>query len=410
MSNAMHNNVRYPLEGLRVVDLTRFLSGPYCTMVLADLGAEVIKVESFDGDPARDYPPHVGNSRKMGGYFASLNRNKKSIALNLKTDEGKEILMKLIEKSDVLVENFKPGVMKRLGLDYEVLKEVNPKLIYASVNGFGSPDLRPSLYWNRPAYDLIVQAMGGVMSMTGPENGPPTKVGPGLGDVWPALLLAIGILSALRYRDLTGKGQRVEVAMLDGMLYLIEGGIVVYSYIGHVPKPEGNHHRLLAPYGAFKAKDGLIVIATGTKEQWEKLCRVIGRDDLVSHPGLQTWEQRKAHLHDLLIPAIENWLKDKTKDVACKILLNAGLPAAPVYNVKDIFEDQHVNQREMLMDVDIPLVGRKRIAGIPIIFSETPCSIRLPPPLIGEHTEEILSLMGYTNDEISKFKEKNVVI
>ncbi len=402
--------LRYPLEGLKVIDLTRFLSGPYCTMILADLGAEVIKVESLSGDPARDYPPHVGTSRKMGGYFASLNRNKKSIAINLKAEEGKDILMKLVEKSDVLVENFKPGVMKRLGLDYEVLKEVNPRLIYASVNGFGSPELRPSLYWNRPAYDLIVQAMGGVMSMTGPEGGQPTKVGPGLGDVWPALLLAIGILSALRYRDLTGKGQRVEVAMLDGMLYLIEGGIVVYSYIGHIPKPEGNHHRLLAPYGAFKAKDGLIVIATGTREQWEKLCKVIGREDLINHPKLKTWEQRKAHLHDLLIPAIEKWLEDKTKEEACKILLNAGLAAAPVYNVKDIFENPHINQRGMLVDIDIPLVGRKKIAGVPITFSRTPCSIRLPPPLIGEHSEEILTSLGYTRDEISRLRKRNILI
>ncbi len=406
----MSHQLRYPLEGLRVLDLTRFLSGPYCTMVLADLGAEVIKIESPAGDPARDYPPHVGSSRKMGGYFASLNRNKKSIAVDLKNDEGKEILMRLVERSDVLVENFRPGVMKKLGLDYEVLRRVNPKLIYASVNGFGSPDLRPSLYWDRPAYDLIVQAMGGVMSMTGPEEGPPTKVGPGLGDVWPALLLSIGILSALRYREVTGKGQRVEVAMLDGMLYLIEGGIVVYSYIGHTPKPEGNHHRLIAPYGAFNAKDGLIVIAAATNEQWQTLCKIIGRDDLISHPELQTWEQRKAHLHDILIPAIEDWLKNKTKSEACEILLASGIPSAPIYNIRDIFKDPHISKREMLVDVDIPLVGRKKIAGVPITFSETPCQIRLPPPLIGEHTEEILTSLGYTSDEISKLRERNILI
>lgn len=214
----------------------------------------------------------------------------------------------------------------------------------------------------------------------------------------------------MRYRELTGEGQRVEVAMLDGMLYLVERGIIVYSYIGHIPKPEGNHHRLLAPYGTFNARDGLIAIATGTKEQWEKLCKVIGREDLINHPELQTWEQRKAHLHDMIMPAIENWLKNKTRSEACEILLNASIASAPVYNIKDIFEDPHINHREMLVDVDIPLVGEKKMVGIPITFSKTPCSIRLPPPLLESIQKRFSTLLDIVAMKLLNSKRKIFII
>jgi len=402
-----------PLEDVRVLDLTIMLAGPFCTMLLADYGAEVIKIEMpGGGDPTRAIGPFVekDKDRILGGYFFSINRNKKSLTLNLKTEKGKEIFKELVKKSDVLVENFRPGVLERLGLGYyDVLRKINPRLVYATITGFGHPNILKSPYWDRPSFDLIAQAMGGVMSITGPKGGPPLKTGPGIGDTWASLLTAFAIMAALHYARRTGIGQHVDCSMYDAMLNCIERAIVIYSISGEVSVPMGNAHPLLAPYDAYKAKDGYVVIAAHWPKMWENLCKVIGREDLVNDPRFLTTNER-AKNYDQLKPIIEEWTSQRTRKEIIDILLKNDIPAGPINTVKDIFECPHVKAREMLVEVQHPLNDKVKIVNAPVKMSETPGGVERPAPLPGEHNEEILcGLLGYSKSDVEKLKQEGVI-
>lgn len=269
-----------PLENIKILDLTRVLAGPYCTMVLADLGADVIKVEiPKKGDDSREFGPYIG---KESAYFMSINRNKKSITLNLKSDKGKELLKGLVKKVDVITENFRPGTMEKLGLGYDILQELNPKLIYAASSGFG----HYGPYSQRPAYDGVVQAMGGIMSITGQAGGEPTRVGPSVGDIFAGVLTAVGILSAINKRNVNGEGMKVDVAMLDCQVAILENAIARYFETGESPKPAGNRHASIVPFEPFDTMDGKIMIAVGNNNLWAKFCSLISREDLTDNKGL----------------------------------------------------------------------------------------------------------------------------
>ncbi|CAG2133805.1 Acetyl-CoA:oxalate CoA-transferase [Cupriavidus yeoncheonensis] len=398
------------LAGLRVVDLTQMLAGPFCTQILADHGADVIKVEAMTGDGTRVTGPFRADDtlKDFGGYFQSVNRNKRSIALDLKTGTGREILRRLIDDADVVVENFRAGVMERLGLSYETLRETNPRLVYGTVRGFGDPRSGASPYAQWPAYDVVSQAMGGMMGITGPDRDTPTKIGPGVGDTVPALMLCIGILAAVSRARATGQGQFVDVAMTDAVLAMCERIVYQTSYTGAVPAPEGNRHPLLCPFGLFRARDGHVSIACATDAFWEKLADAIGRPELAQDPAFATNAARVRH-QQLVIDAIEAFTAVRSKEEIAEAL-GGKVPFGPVYTSAEIFADRHYAVREMLVDVEQPGSATPvKIAGVPIKLSDTPGAVRRRAPLLGEHTDEILGGIGLAEDRIRALKAQRVV-
>ena len=390
------------LEGLRVLDLTRVLVGPYATMVLADLGADVIKLEMpVTGDDSRAYPPHVNGE---SAYFMSLNRNKRSMTLNLKSAKGKEIFLDIIRKVDVIVENFRPGTMERLGLGYEVLKKENPRLIYAAASGFG----HTGPYSKRPAYDAIVQAMGGIMSITGQPGGPPTRVGSSIGDITAGLFAAIGILASLAHREKTGIGQKVDVSMLDSQVAILENAIARYTAAGEVPEPIGNRHPAITPFEPFDTKDGQLMIAVGNDTLWSTFCMEIEREELRDDPRFITNPLRTAN-HKELQPLLATTLSEKTTAEWCRIFDRSGVPNGPINSVDQVVTDPQIIAREMIVEVDHPVAGKTTLPGIPIKLSETPGSIRGPAPILGEHTGEILSdILGYSPEQIEAMEKQGL--
>ena len=383
-----------PLDGLRVVDLTQVLSGPFCTMLLADLGADVIKVEPPGGDVARRWGPHVGGadapaSGSYGGYFASVNRNKRSVCLDLKDPDGRSSLLELLEDADVLVENFRVGVMDRFELSYEYLHERLPKLVYASIRGFGDPLTGPSPYVDWPAFDIIAQAMGGIMGVTGPDANHPVKVGPGVGDIFPAVLAAFGLLAAARHAERTGQGQLVDVAMYDSVLALSERIVYQYSMTGESPVPQGNTHPLLCPYGAIRTANGFVTIASPSDHHWRLLTEVIGHPELGLDARYATNAARLNRAADVYA-LLEQWSTEL--NTASVIASLAGLvPCAPVNTAADIAADPHVAARHMIVRVPHPDGGELDIVGAPIKFTETPTRHFARAPLLGEHTADIFN-------------------
>ncbi|WP_454722192.1 MULTISPECIES: CaiB/BaiF CoA transferase family protein [Cupriavidus] len=405
-----HNQPAGVLSGLRVIDFTQMLAGPFCTQVLADHGADVIKVEAMTGDGTRATGPFCADDTRhdFGGYFQSVNRNKRSIAVDLKTAEGRAIVRRLIDGADVVVENFRAGVMERLGLSYETLRETNPRLVYGTVRGFGDPRSGESPYVQWPAYDVVSQAMGGMMGITGPDCHTPTKIGPGVGDTVPALMLCIGILAAVRRAGETGRGQFVDVAMTDAVLAMCERIVYQTSYTGTVPAPEGNHHPLLCPFGLFRARDGHVSIACATDAFWEKLADAIGRPAMAQDPAFATNGARVQNQRQV-IDAIETFTAVRTKDEIAAVL-GGKVPFGPVYTSTDIFADRHYAVREMLVEVEQPGSSTPvRIAGVPIKLSETPGAVRRRAPLLGEHTEEILYAIGCSDQEVSRLRETRAI-
>lgn len=390
------------LQGIKVLDLTRVLAGPYATMILADLGAEVIKVERPGrGDDSRQFGPYIDDE---SAYFMSINRNKKSMTLDLKKEAGKKILLELIEKVDVIVENFRPGTMEKLGLGYDVLSRVNPKMIYAAASGFG----HTGPYSRRPAYDAVVQAMGGIMSITGQEGGKPIRVGSSVGDITAGLFCAIGILTALISRNNTGKGQKVDVAMLDCQVAVLENAIARYVVSGIVPKPSGNRHSSIVPFEPFKTKDGEIMIAAGNDVLWAKLCKALGKEELVNDKRFSTNPLRNQN-YDELRPLIAKRFMGKTTKVWQDILDNIGIPNGPINTVDKVLEDPQVLAREMIVEVDHSKVGKVKMPGIPIKLSETPGAIKTAAPILGQHTEDILKeILSMDNKEIEELKKLNI--
>jgi succinyl-CoA:mesaconate CoA transferase len=377
------------LSNLRVVDLTQVLAGPYCTMLLADLGADVVKIERPGGDMIRSNPPFVDDPEEeaYGGYFQSVNRGKKSIELNLGDDEDRANFLSLIEEADVVVENYRSGTMEKYDLGYETLKEHNPDLIYSSIRGFGDPRTGETERQGQPSFDLIAQALGGVMETTGQPDGPPTKTGPGVGDLFTATLNCIGILAAVNHREQTGEGQYVDTAMYDSMLSFTERAVYQQSYTGEAPTRRGNSHPTLFPYNAFETDDGYAVIAAFNNNHWAELCDVMDREDLAE--AYPTTPERLEN-RDALRAELAEWAADLTNDELVG-KLEGRVPAAPVQTTEEIFDDPHVYARDMLVPVEQPGADRDvEIAGNPIKMSETNPEPRGRAPLLDEHREELL--------------------
>jgi crotonobetainyl-CoA:carnitine CoA-transferase CaiB-like acyl-CoA transferase len=398
------------LDGIRIVDLTQMLAGPFCTMLLADQGAEIIKVEPPDGDQTRTLGPHHADDRlkAFGGYFASINRNKKSIVIDLKKPKGRDLVMRFCEKADAVVENSRSGVMERLGLSYEALRERNPRLVYATIRGFGDHRTGASPYADWPAFDVVAQAFGGVMAITGPDKDTPMKVGPGIGDLMPATMSAFGIVSAILRAQKTGRGQFVDVAMVDAILSMCERIVHQHAYTGGVPVPEGNHHPLLCPFGMFPARDGYITIAAFSDTHWPILARLIDRPELGSDPRLASVQDRHAH-QDEIIPAVSAFTRQRTKQ---ELLRHFGgqVPFAPVNDVRDVFADPHFAARAMVVRVPHPgLDHETAIAGVAIKMTETPGRVRHRAPLLGEHTDEYLKSIGCSAADIARLRADKIV-
>lgn len=392
------------LDGLRVLDLTRVLAGPYCTMMLADMGAEVIKIEAPDsGDDSRAFGPHVNG---VSAYYMNLNRNKKGITLNLKHSEAKQMFLEMVKKADVVVENYRPGTMEKLGLGYDTLKEVNEGIVYAAVSGFG----HYGPYMLRPGYDIIGQAMGGLMSTTGWPDGSPTRTGTAMGDVLGGLSVTIGILAALKNRDFTGKGQKVDVSLVDSVVSSMEIITQIYLSQGRIPERIGNRYESVYPYDSFKAADGDLVIGAGNEKLYGMLCTIMGRPELATDERYNTIPKRiKAHVEMKAI--IEEWTQTKTVKELVDTLIDAGVPAAPIYNVQQVCEDPHIAvAREMIVDVAHPIAGATKLTGCHIKLYDTKPAIRTPAPDLGEHNDEVFrSLLGLSSEAVAKLRENRVI-
>jgi len=393
-----------PLSGIRVVDLTRALAGPYCTMMLGDMGAEVIKVESPDGgDDSRAWaPPYIGQE---SAYFLSCNRNKKSITLNLRSEAGKQILTDLVKISDVVVENFRPGVMKKMGFTYETLKAINPKVIFCSISGFGTkgPDA------SKPGFDLIAQGMSGFMSFTGEVGGGPIKVGVALADINSGMFAAYGILTALYHRQRTGEGQVVETSLFETMVAELTFQAGRFFATGVAPKPEGNRHPLIAPYESFHCQDGYINIAAGNDNLFAQTCEAIGLSGLARDPRFLNNGIRVKN-REALTPLMEGKTKTlKVKDLQKK-LDEAGVPNGPIWSLDQTLTSEQAHALEMVKEVEHPTCGKIKVTGVPVKLSKTPGAVELPPPTLGQHTEEILTrVLSYSKSEVEKLRKEKVI-
>jgi crotonobetainyl-CoA:carnitine CoA-transferase CaiB-like acyl-CoA transferase len=398
------------LDGLRVVDLTQMLAGPFCTMMLADQGAEVIKVEPLDGDGTRQMGPFIADDtlRAFGGYFQSVNRNKLSIALDLKHPEGRAVFLKLIGRAHVVVENYRAGVMERFGLGYEALRDVNRRLVYASIRGFGDPRTGPSPYLDWPAFDVVAQAMGGIMNITGPDAATPTKVGPGVGDIVPAIMAAFGVMAAVWRAERTGEGQYVDVPMVDSVLSVCERIVHQYSYQGKVAGPEGNRHPFLAPFGIVAAKDGFVALACHADEFWAKLCRLIGRNDLRGDHRLATREGRHDH-QDVVYDAVSAFTARHTRQELMGIL-GGHIPFGPVFDMADIAADPHFKAHDMVVELEQPgSPTRVAVAGVPVRMSRTPGKVRRRAPLLGEDTDNVLAMIELSSAAVARLRAEGAV-
>lgn len=393
------------LDGITVLDLTRVVAGPYGGSILGDFGANVIKIEvPVKGDDARGYGPYR-NGESM--YYANLNRNKKGITLNLKSEEGKEIFKKLVRKADVVIENYRPGVMDKLGLGYEVLRQINPGLIYGSVSGFGSY----GPYSQRPGYDIISQGMGGLMSVTGAEGGEPTRSGNAMGDMLGGMNMVMGILLALYARTKTGKGQRVDISLVDSVVASLENAYVRYFDSQKIPKRTGNAYASIAPYDTYHAKDGFVVIACGNQKLYEKLCtEVLDTPWMITDERFLTVPLRVKN-NKIQKKYIEEWTMQHTVVEVVEIVLGKGIPAGPIYNVQQITEDDHIaGAREMFVEVNHPVIGPMKVNGNPIKLMDMMPRINYPAPTLGQDNESILKdMVGITDEEYQELIAKKVI-
>lgn len=401
-------DIQRPLTGIRVIGLEQYMSGPYCTMLLADAGAEVIKIERpGKGDPRRSIPPFFEKDGvKKAGGFIGYNRNKKSLALNIRSEAGQEIFRKLVGVSDVVVENLRPGSMAKMGLDYDHLKNLNPRLIYAMISGYGRLPGYQSKYSNWPAFDIVAEAMSGVMDMIGFADKPPTYTLYGMADVYSGMIAAYGIMQALFMGERTNEGQLVDVSMLDNMLALNERMVTLYSTTGQEPKRGKLEH--LWPRGAFQCQDGYVALNVPDDTVWQRLATAIGRPDLVDDPRSATGTSR-AQNADFLQPIIEAWLADKTRAEVVETLNAAGMPTAPVYTAQDVFEDEHFRVRNMLVDIDDPDVGPHTFARTTPHLSAAADIPVNPAPKLGQDTRPILEKLGYGSSETDELAAEGVI-
>lgn len=390
------------LTGIRVLDLSRVLAGPFCTMILADLGAEVIKLEpTGSGDDSRSFGPFI---KGESTYFLSLNRGKKSLTLNLRHQEGKSILKQLVKHVDVLVENYRPGTMKKLELDYPVLAEENPRLIYSAISGFG----QDGPYRGKRAYDFIVQGMGGMMKLNAHPDGPPTRIPIGLGDITAGLFAAVGILAAVREREISGRGQMIDVAMLDCQVAILENPIIRF-FAGDKPKPLGNTHPTISPTGGFPTKDGYIIIAVGNDNHWKTFCQAVEREEWIIDPRFITNAKRSENMPKLR-ELLEELFGGHNTAHWMEVLEKEGIPCGPVNSIEQVVNDPNVAFREMIVNLRHPVAGDVKMSGLPIKLSRTPGRASVPPPILGQHSAEVLeSLLGFTKDKIDDLKQKGVL-
>ena len=403
-----------PLDGITVLDLTRVLSGPYCTMLLADMGARVIKVEQpGKGDDTRGWgPPFLYpiaqepgtdvDGRGESAYFLSINRNKESVTLDFKHPEGREVLDRLIAKSDVLVENFRPGTLTKLGLDYETLAKKHPRLIYCSISGFGHTGPR----WRQPGYDAIMQAEGGLMSITGTPDGAPVRLGVAIVDIVSGMFAAYGVAMALLARERTGKGQEVDLAMLDATVALLTYQAGNYFASGKVPARLGNRHPSIVPYETFTASDGEFVLAVGNDDQWRTFCGVAG---LPEDERFATNRQRVSD-YDALRPVIADQLRTRPRQYWIDALARAGVPCGSVRRFDELFADPQLDAREMIAMVEHATIGPLKALGVPVKLSDTPGAVHTAPPTLGQHTDAVLRHdLGFTADAIAALRRQQVI-
>ncbi len=392
-----------PLNGIRVLDLSRVLAGPYCTMVLGDLGAEVIKVEPPEGDETRGWgPPFAGGE---SAYYLCVNRNKRGVVVNLKTEEGKIILCDLAKQSDVLVENFRPGTLEKFGLDFETLHELNPRLVYCSISGFG----QTGSMRDKPGYDFMIQAMGGAMSITGEPEGEPMKTGVAVADLFAGQNAVIAILAALQARHLTGAGQHLDISLFDSQLGWLANIASNYLISGSLPRRYGNAHANIVPYQSFRARDAWFVIAVGNDKQFEALCKVIGKSELGIHPRFVTNSARVEN-RDELIALFKPIFATRNASEWLDALEKAEIPCGPINNLEQVFSLPQVKEREMLVKMEHPTIGELPLVGSPLKMSDTPVEYRIPPPLMGEHTEEVLTnVLGYSSKHMTGLRKQGCI-
>tara|TARA_B100000315_G_scaffold260594_1_gene323279 strand:+ start:101 stop:1318 length:1218 start_codon:yes stop_codon:yes gene_type:complete len=398
-----------PLDGIRVVGLEQYMAGPYCTMLLADAGAEVIKIERPKyGDPRRSMPPFVEKDgvKKAAGYMG-YNRNKKSLALDLSKPEGQAIFKDLAKTADVVVENLRPGSMNKIGLSYELLKDSNPKLIWALISGFGQLEGYRGPYADRPAFDIVAEAMSGIMNLVGFADKPPSWTIYGMADIYTGMVTAFGIMQALFMRERTGQGQLVDSAMFDNMLSLNESMVTLFSTAGQ--SPERGVPKNLFPRGSFKTKDGYIALNVPDNRIWARLCEAMGREDLIEDDRSKGGTERAANA-EFLQPIIEDWLAGFSRDEAVDRLNDTGVPTGPVYTAEDIFADPQVKARGMLMPVDDPEVGEYAFTRSPIHLSEAPELPKNAAPKLGEHTDWVLrDVLGYDDGKVADLVDGGIV-
>ena len=398
-----------PLSGIRVLALEQYMAGPYCSMLLADAGADVIKIERPGiGDPRRAIPPFAEKDgiKKAGGFMA-YNRNKKSVCLNVRAEEGKQVYYDLVKSSDVVVENIRPGSSDKMEIGYKSLKKINPKLIYAAISGFGRLEGYKGPDSDRPAFDIVAEAMSGIMHVVGFHDKPPSWTIYGMADIYTGLCTSYAITQALLQRERTGKGQFVDSSMLDAMISLNERMVMLYTMTGEEPHRGRLKH--LYPRAAFKCKDGYIAMNVPDDRVWARLCDIIGRPDLVEDDRSKTGTSRSANT-EFLNPIIESWLLEKTRSEAETILNNNGVPVGPVNTAKDIFESDQVKARKAIVDIDDPEVGTYQFARGPVMLSGSPEIDTNPAPDLGQHTREVLTeVLRYSDNQIEKLVQSKTI-
>lgn len=390
-----------PLEGLKVIDLTTALNGPFCTMILADYGADVLKIEPLGGEQCRTWGP-LDEKSGESGFFNYVNRNKKGATLNLKTEKGLQMFYELVKDADILVENYRGGVTKKLKIDYETIRKINPTIIYASGSGFG----QYGPITHRPCYDIVAQAMGGMVNLTGFKDTDPVKVGPSVADHVAGIYLAVGTLLALHHRDVTGEGQQVDVAMFDTIFSLLENALVNYTVGGFISQRNGNVDPSIAPFDIFKCKDGFVALGVGNDKLFQKFCQTIGHEELLEDPRYTTNDLRCQNYVPDLQNVIIDWCKDYNKSDVEAIMDEAGIPCGPVLNVKEAIEHPHIQARDMMVHCEHPTAGDQYFQGCVMKLSETPGSVDFPSPLLGQHNAEIF---GLTEEEVAQLKEEGVL-
>ncbi len=382
-----------PLEGIKVVDLSRVLAGPYCTMLLGDMGAEIVKIEQpGKGDDTRTYGPPFINDESA--YFLSVNRNKRSLTLNLKDERGKKILADLLRSADVLVENFRPGKLADLGFGYEIVKQLNPQIVYCSISGYGHTGPSASL----PGYDLIIQGEGGIASLTGEADGPPMKVGTSQADIIAGMYAFQGILLALLARQSTGRGQMVDIGMLDCQISLLTYQAGIYFSTGESPQRLGNRHPTIVPYETFQCRDGYVNLACGNDSMWRRYCALVGLEPLADDPRFRTNTERVRN-RDELLEVLNPLMLEKNAQDWVELLRPNGVPCARIQSVDEACEHPQTRAREMVVEVEHPRAGSIRLTGVPAKLSETPGGVREAPPMLGQHTAQILEEWLSIGDE-----------